>query len=317
MIRRKAAFAGYRLSLALLVPVLLVAGAAVMAQDKPSPTACFQKFIDAVLSDKGASDATRSAELEHCFDFEAWATEKQKRDAVTFSGEERDQLRADWQTLLASEEFRDNWKRKGVRIVSEQAEGVEIALQEAEGPEQRIRIRMKRNTAGDFWRWYWSEPIGAKAAESPLPAPKTNAEWLKAIAARLDEIARAETDLAAERAELQRQQRRLLARAEEEQGRGPQGTPTALAQAAGAALMSGRWDDFAALHRGKCGEDSRKRFIKQSERINGWTVNEVSVTEPGRRAIVNIEVAVPGRPARTLAMRVVKDGARWSIDETP
>jgi hypothetical protein len=176
---------------------------------------------------------------------------------------------------------------------------------------------MKANAAGDFWRWYWSEPVGAEAAESPLPAPRTNAEWLKAIAARLDEIASAEGELAAERAELLKQQRRLLARAEEEQGRGPQGTPTALVRAAGAALLSGRWEDFAALHSGKCGEDSRKRFDKQRERVNGWAVTEVSVTEPGRRAIVNVEVSVPGRPARTLAMRVAKKDTRWFIDEAP
>ena len=319
--------AGWRnVCASLIAGVLLLTGLAdgrAVAQEDPSPRQCFQAFIDAVLDSSGAADAARQAALAKCFDFDAWAEEKQRLEGAKFSAEERRLLQSDWLTLLASDEFRDNFSRKGVRIIEQElgAQGaatVIIALGEAtqDKREERIRMRMRLDAKARFWRWYWSDAVNAMP--SSLPQPRTAADLLRSVTARLEEIAKLQVELVAERESLLRRQRELQARLEEERGQGPRGSPQSLARAAGRALLAGDWEGFAALHDPACtGEGARERFDALQSRLSGWEVKDTSVREAGGSAIASIEVSFRDRTARVIALRLRRAGDQWQIDEAP
>ncbi|MBK9975498.1 MAG: hypothetical protein IPP14_12070 [Planctomycetes bacterium] len=304
--------------------LLLALVAAPLAAQAPTPRACFEQFVAAVLNEAGAAEADRTRALQRCFDFEAWAAEREIDENRKFPAEERTRLKADWDTLLASAEFRDNWKKRKVTIIDAPAPAQsEATLQiklSAEGQRgETFQVKLRLNPAGDFWRWYAIVPLDRKAGDNPAPAPRTTAQQLADIEAKLAEVDSAARQLELAKEELLRQQRELRAKLEEERGADKElGSPRALAEVAGRCLLSNDWGGFLLAHAPAHRSDAAKqRFGQLRIKLAGWTVKQVVVEQEGKRALLGVELRFIGGEMRQIVLEAVRVDGRWWIDEAP
>lgn len=304
--------------------LLIALLAAPLAAQAPTPRACFEQFVAAVLNEKGIAEAERTRDLERCFDFEAWAAEREQEENRKFPADERARLKADWNTLLASAEFRDNWKKRKVTITdapepAQREATLQIKLS-AEGERgETFQVKLRLNPSGDFWRWYAIVPLDHKAGDNPAPAPRTTAQQLADVEARLAEVDSAARQLQAAREELLRQQRDLRARLEEERGQDKElGSPRSLAEVAGRCLLSNDWGGFLLAHApARRGDGAKQRFAEQRVKLAAWVVKQVVVQEQGRRALVGVEIRFIGGQVREIVLEVSRQDGRWWIDEAP
>jgi len=288
----------------------------------PTPRECFETFVAAVLNTANLAPEARAAELDRCFDFDAWAAEKEAADAAKLTPTEREELRAQWATLLASEEFSAKWKQNKITIVdAPNPENGSATLTISMGEQRggKFLVKLKHDAKADFWRWYAIVPQDQKAGDNPVDAPRTPAQRLADIEARLAEIDAAEASLADERAALRKLQRELRAQAEEDRaGDNQLGTPRALADALARAMNRADWGAFVLAHAPAVRRDSaRSRFDAQCAKVAVWSARQVAVVEPGLRAVLILEVRGADNRSRMVALQCVREGGRWWINEEP
>lgn len=181
---------------------LICAFCGALAAQSPTPRQCFETFMDAVLNKQNLGPEARKEAIERCFDFDAWAADKETTDNRNLTDAEKADLRAEWSTLLASDEFARRWQARTVSIINApEPQGAEATLEISLGEQRGAKFLVKlRRDATDFWRWYVITPLDQKPGENPVEAPQTTAQKLAAIAERLAALDKLETDVAAERA---------------------------------------------------------------------------------------------------------------------
>lgn len=303
--------------------VLLILFAPNLAAETPSPRQCFETFIAAVLNTGGQDAEARSASLARCFDFDAWAAHRETADGTSLSPAERDDLKKQWSILLCSDEFAARWKQRAVTILdAPAAEGSEatltISLSTGDRREEKFLVRMKLDAAAAFWRWYVIEPLDQKAGQNPAPAPRTVAQRLAAIEARLAELDQLESAAAKERESLQRQRRALEAELAEEHPAGSElGTPRAVAEALARALAQGDWGAFLLAHAPEVRRlGARQRFEAQAGRGLHWAALQVAMRTEAE-ALLAIEMRDANGRARVIAVRAMRRDGRWWVAEAP
>lgn len=302
---------------------LICAICAPLAADAPTPRQCFETFIAAVLNTEGLTPEARKAELERCFDFEAWAADKEATDARRLSDDDKGELRTQWSTLLASDEFGQRWRQRSVTITeAPEPEKNEASLTIRVGDEARgnkFLVKLRRDAATNFWRWYAIVALDQKAGDNPAEAPRTIAQKLADIDARLAALERAEADLAAERAALVKLRRELRNQAEEERGGDAElGTPRALAEALARAMNAADWGAFVLTHSPQVRRDAaRPRFDAQCAKVAVWTAKQATVLEDNQQAVLLIEVRGADNRPRMVMLRAIRDNGRWWINEEP
>lgn len=300
---------------------LICAFCGALAAQSPTPRQCFETFMDAVLNRQQLAPEARKEALERCFDFDAWAADKETTDNRKLSDAEKTDLRAEWSTLLASDEFARRWQAKTVTITSAPepvgAEAtLEISLGEQRG--QKFLVKLRRD-ATDFWRWYAITPLDQIPGENPVNPPQTAAQKLAAIAERLAELDKLETGIAAERAALLKQRRDLQAQMEEERGGDATlGSPRALAEALARAMNKADWGAVVLAHApGVRREAARARFDAACARVAVWTARQAYVREAGVSAMLVLEMRTADGRTRMIVLQAVRSGDRWWINEEP
>ena len=303
----------------------LLFSTAVAQNDTETPRQSFQAFVDAILRED-LTQQERGEAFERYFDFEAWLSEREVADGRKYDETERESMKKDWFELFHSDEFRDSWRRRNVRVLEEpQAQGdkaeLVISMTGAGGAEEKFRVLMTKANDGTHWRWY-SIP---QVAET-LPEP-TLAERIAAIEQALKRIAKQRAQLEADEQALGRELEKLRAeQAEQHVGDSPYATPQSVVKAAWTAIEKGDLNALLDSHttRRVAGADTealKARLAKTRERLMAWQVLDTTIDETDTaRAVVRVQLKLQRTgevDQRTISVRVLKAGENWKIDEAP
>jgi hypothetical protein len=252
--------------------------------------------------------------------------DRETSEGASYTESEREQMKKDWLELFHSREFRDSWRKRKVRVLeepqpeSDKAELV-IAMTGAGGVDEKFRVLMTRSEDASHWRWY-SIPQVAEA----LPEPSID-QRIAAIEQALKRIAEQRAQLEADEQALGRELEKLrAAQAEAKAGDSPLATPQSVVKTAWTAIEKGDLNALLDCHttRRVAGADTealKARLAKTRERLMAWQVldSSIDVHDPAR-AVVRVQLRLQrtgDTDQRTIAVRVLKTGESWKIDEAP
>lgn len=305
--------------------LILLTATSIADGDAETPRQSFQAFVDAILRED-MTEAERDAAFERYFDFDAWVKDRETSEGASYTESEREQMKKDWLELFHSREFRDSWRKRKVRVLeepqpeSDKAELV-IAMTGAGGVDEKFRVLMTRSEDASHWRWY-SIPQVAEA----LPEPSID-QRIAAIEQALKRIAEQRAQLEADEQALGRELEKLrAAQAEAKAGDSPLATPQSVVKTAWTAIEKGDLNALLDCHttRRVAGADTealKARLAKTRERLMAWQVldSSIDVHDPAR-AVVRVQLKLQrtgDTDQRTIAVRVLKTGESWKIDEAP
>jgi hypothetical protein len=319
----------------LLIALLLVPAA--LAAEGETPVQSFRAFKQAIVDDTLSADERRKA-VERYFDFDTWMTPREQTEQRLYTPQERDELRQEWMQLLQSDEFRNSYRTRDVRIEPSPPppEGalvavVKISMSAAAGRDH-FEVRMTRH--GDYWRWHSIPQVESPAADpetepEPDPEPQpadTPEDRLKQIEAELERIRRHEEQLAERTRELEIERARLQARlAEAAADDAPYSSPLTTAATLGRAVMSADVNAVLRAHtRARREVDRDKlqaRLDTQADHLALWEPKDVTLRAGSAdRALVRVRVTVweaGGAETRIITIAMRLSGDEWLVDEAP
>jgi hypothetical protein len=315
-----------RIVTALSLMLLLVCG--VLADDtQQTPRESYEAFVKAVLDNDMKAEA-RQATFARYFDFDTWVKNRAAREGKVYTKDEQTELREQWFELFASDEFRDTYRNRDVKILEEpepdrdkgRAELV-ISIQTTEGETKKFRVLMTLSQDGSHWRWYSIPRIQQPAAKLTREQKIARIEQgLKLIADKRNQLDAQEKAL---RIELKRLRAEL---AEKAAGNSPFATPRSVVETAWKAIEKGSADRLLDCHttqrvRESKLDDVNSRLGKLRKRLMSWEIVDSTIDEndPGRATVrVKLKLQRTGdSDGRTISVPVVRDGDDWKIDEAP
>lgn len=301
-----------------------------------SPRKSFEAFIEAVLNEPELSKEERTARFNSYFDFENWLTEKEKTEGKTYSDEDKVSLKADWHTLFFSDEFRQIYKKRDIRVIEEpepdwKAERAELVIamkNTVSEKDEKFRVQMTLNVEKLHWSWYAIPRVESDQPSDTGQKPTAEgAERIRQVEAELEAVKNTKKALAAKQSKLEKELRRL--KSEQVGNSDKEGIYSTPHKTVSAIWRAIRAEDTASFLRGHL-ERHRKnvdenkvsaRLKKDSSRITVWDILDTTVNaNDENRAIVRVKISFKSDGnirKKTLSLNLVKISGEWLLNEEP
>lgn len=301
--------------------VLLLAGS--LHAQTLTPRQSFEDFIKRI-TDVALDAASRQACVDRYFDFEAWFATHMAAQGREFLPAEKAELKQNWNDVLLSPEFRDRFRDREVRVLSEPApdllNGTAELVIELKAPAGTLQYTVLMTLAAEGTWWRWHEFVAREKAVTI----KTPAERIAELESLLQQIAEAREALDQRESEVRTELKRLRAAlAEGGDSKGAFTSPARCAETFMKAVMAADTDALLLAHTAARREkadrvDVAKRLTALAGKLAEHKLLDSTIDEGNpARATVRISLKLLAGGERVLTARLAKEGGEWRVDEEP